>query len=184
MHPNGCTGLWTKEFSFVKSVTILMFLPSGFTTEKALFGHGTGWSPFLPVILYCNSAGSLNLSDICLAADMQYGVAFGFRKRCTCSESIGSESSVSLKTFGYLSGISDRVDDSMDSAVGLRNWLFMILSLIKSCQDNSIVCAKFAVTSACVFTFAVVHRTICVDPSTHFSPVCTEQLDVIVFIYI
>ena len=67
------------------------------------------------------SAGSLNLSGICRAADTRYDVAFGFRKRCTFLESIGSESRVSLKTFGYLSKISERVDDSTDNADGFGN---------------------------------------------------------------
>ena len=91
----------------MKSVTILTFLPSGFTTKRAGEHHSVGsWhrviTSFASNHFTQASTGCLNLSGICLAADTRYGVALGFRKRCTCSESIGSESRVSLKTVGYL----------------------------------------------------------------------------------
>ena len=66
-HVNGCTGL-------EKSVTILTFLPSGFTTKKAGEHHSVGsWHGVITFFASNSftqaSAGSLNLSSICLAAE-------------------------------------------------------------------------------------------------------------------
>ena len=65
-----------KEFSLVKYVTILTFLLSGFTTKKA--GEHLSVGSWQGVITYFASnfftqasAGSVNLSGICFAADTQ-----------------------------------------------------------------------------------------------------------------
>ena len=101
----GWTGRCTIEFSLVKSVTIRTFFPSGFTTKNAGEHHSVGvWHGVITCLasssLIQASAGSLNLSGICLAADTRYGTAFGFRKRCTFSVSIGLLSRESWKTVG------------------------------------------------------------------------------------
>ena len=71
---NGWTGLWTYEFSFVKSVTILTFFPSGLTTKNPGEHHSVGsWhgvmTPLFSSSLTQASAGSLKRNGICLAAE-------------------------------------------------------------------------------------------------------------------
>ena len=90
----------TNEFSLVKSVTIRTFFLSGLTTKNAGEHHSVGVWHVVMTFLASRSlmqafAGSLNLRGICLAADTRYGTAFGFRKRCTFSVSIGLLSRVS-----------------------------------------------------------------------------------------
>ena len=106
----------------MKSATILTFFPSGLTTKNAGEHHSVGvWHGVMTFLANSSfmqaSAGSLNLRGICLAADTQYGTAFGFRNRCTFSVSIGLLSRVSLKTVEYLFRISSRVVVDTELAV-------------------------------------------------------------------
>ena len=103
----------------MKSVIILTLFPSGFTRKMASEHHSVGSWHGVSMFLFNNSfmyalAGSLNRYGICLATDKQYRVGFGLRNKCTFSDSIGSESKVSLKTLGYFSRISRRVDDATE----------------------------------------------------------------------
>ena len=99
----GWTGLLTKEFSRVKSVTILTLLPSGFTTKNAGEHHSVGvWQGVITFLSSSSfmqaSAGSRKRSGICRAAETLNGVAFGFRCKWTSSELIGSVPRLSLNT--------------------------------------------------------------------------------------
>ena len=78
-------GLFTKKF------TILTLFPSGFMTKNACEHHFVGsWQGVITFFARSSFtqalAGSLNLSG--LATDSLNGVAFGFKKSCTCSESL------------------------------------------------------------------------------------------------
>ena len=83
-HANGWTGHFTNEFSLVKSVTILTFLPSGLTTKNAGEHHSVGvWHGVITFLVSSSlmqaSAGSRILKGIFLAADTRYGTALGLR---------------------------------------------------------------------------------------------------------
>ena len=138
----------------MKSVTILTLFPSGFTTKNAGEYHSVGsWHGVITFLFSSSfmhaSAGALKRKGICLATNTRYGVAFGFRKRCTFSDSMGWESRVSRKTLGYLSRISSCVEDATEFTV-CGKLLLMTFSLIRSCHDKSMGCARFVVTSASV----------------------------------
>ena len=158
----------------MKSVTILTLFPSGLTTKNPGEHHSEGsghgvMTPLLSSSLTHASAGSLKHSEICLAAETRYGVAFSLRWRCTFSECIGLTPSLSLNTLGKAAKISRLIEVSTVAAVGHGNEAGMLASLIMSCQDISSVCLMPVATRAAERTvpfFVVSSRS----PERGFSP--------------
>ena len=144
----------------MKSVTILTFLPSGFTTKNAGEHHSVGsWHGVITCFASNSfihfSAGSLNRRGICLAADTLKGVALGFRCRCTSSDYIGVMLSSSLNTFGNCLRMSSLDDVFTDRADGLGKVLLITPRRIRSCHERSTGWARFDVTRALLNTVPV-----------------------------